>query len=118
MSNHNHEGKIWSNATPSVNRHAGPGTDFGVIDSLQAGQSLIVLCYSLGDPVTFTNPFQTNTSEAWDFVVTSDQDPGGYVADVFVDTGAEITQQLGVQGSCDLLQQRLANSNSSNQPIG
>lgn len=115
MSDHNHTGSIWGNATPSVNRHSGPGESFAVIDTLPANQSLIVLCYSLGDIVTFTNPFQTNTSAAWDFVVTSDQDPGGFVADVFVNTGGDITIQLGEQGTCKALQQRLANSSG---PLG
>jgi len=114
MSNHNHEGKIWSNATQGVNRRSGPGEDYAIIDTLQAGQPLVVLCYSQGEPVTFTNPFRTNTGDAWDFVVISDQDPGGYVADVFIDTGGDIIQQLGEQNRCDILQQRFA----PNQPVG
>jgi len=114
MSMHNHEGIIWSNAMQGVNRRSGPGEDYAAIDTLQAGQPLVVLCYSQGEPVTFTNPFQTNTSDAWDFVVTSDQDPGGYVADVFIDTGGDTTQQFGEQGRCDILQQRFA----PNQPVG
>jgi hypothetical protein len=110
MPTHNHSGFIWDNATDGVFRRHGPGTIFDKIDALQAGQQLIVLCYSLGDPETFTTPDgKTNTSDAWDFVVTSDQDPGGYVADVFVNTGDDITKQLGEQGRCDLLQQRLLN---------
>jgi len=108
MATHNHTGSIWSN-TGNVHRRRGPGTNFEIIDSLPAGQPLIVFCYALGDPVTFTTPSgHTNTSDAWDFVVISDQDAGGYVADVFIDTGSDITQQLGEQGRCDLLQQRLA----------
>ena len=110
MATHNHTGTIWSNATGGVHRRRGPGTTYEIIDSLPPGQSLVVFCYALGEPVTFTTPGgHTNTSDAWDFVVTSDQDAGGYVADVFVDTGSEITQQLGEQGRCDLLQQRLVN---------
>jgi hypothetical protein len=113
MANHNHEGKIWSNVTRGANRRHGPGTNFGVIDTLPAGQSLIVLCYSLGDTEQFENPTDRPghpfTSNAWDFVVTSDQDRGGYVADVFVDTGGDIRQQLGAQGTCDALRQHLAN---------
>ena len=65
MSMHNHEGIIWSNAMQGVNRRSGPGEDYAAIDTLQAGQPLVVLCYSQGEPVTFTNPFQTNTSDAW-----------------------------------------------------
>jgi hypothetical protein len=64
---------------------------------------------------------QTYTSEYWDFVVTSDQDPGGYVADVFVNTGGNIERQLGEQGSSDMLQQRLASNLSAGSappPLG
>jgi hypothetical protein len=110
MANHNHEGKIWSNVTLGANRRHGPGTSFGVIDTLPANQQLIVLCYSLGDTESFANPTDPNhpfSSNAWDFVVTSDQDPGGYVADVFVDTGGDIRQQFGSQGTCPALKQRL-----------
>jgi hypothetical protein len=108
MATHNHDGKIWSNVTQGANRRHGPGTNFGVIDTLPAGQSLIVLCYSLGQSETFTAPNgQSYTSDAWDFVVTSDQDPGGYVADVLIDTGGDVRQQLGAQGTCDALKQRL-----------
>jgi hypothetical protein len=46
-------------------------------------------------------------SKAWDFVVTSDDDPGGYVADVFVNTFGDVTHQLGPQGACNALKQRL-----------
>jgi len=69
----------------------------------------LVLGYpiSLQDP---TGPEPTHPSDAWDFVVTSDQDSGGYVADVFVATGGDIRQQLGEQGRCDILMQRLADS--------
>lgn len=109
MATHNRTGSIWSNVTLGANRRLGPGTNFEEIDTLPAGQSLIVLCYSHGQSESFTAPNgQTYTSDAWDFVVTSDQDPGGYVADVFVDTGGDVTQQLGAQGTCELLQQRLA----------
>jgi len=104
----NHAGTIWSNASGDVHRRRGPGTNFALIDSLHAGQQLIVFCYSLGDNETFTNPNGvTYASAAWDFVVTSDQDPGGYVADVFIDTGGDITQQFGQQGTCGHLNQRL-----------
>ncbi len=113
MATHNHDGKIWSNATNGAHRRSGPGEDYAVIDTLAADQSLIVLCYTQGEPVEFTNPFQTNVSDAWDFVVISDQDPGGYVADVFIDTHGDIIQQLGEQGRCDILQQRFA----PNQPV-
>jgi len=61
---------------------------------------------------------QTYTSKDWDFVVTSDQDPGGYVADVFVNTGGNIEQQLGEQGRSDALQQRLVAPSGSNQLPG
>ena len=100
MSNHNHTGTIWSNAT-TVNRHTGPGSGFPHLDRLQAGTPLIVLCYSQGDSQKFTpvgHPQYTST--AWDFVVTDDQDSGGYVNDVYIDTGGDITQQLGGQGTC------------------
>lgn len=54
--------------------------------------------------------------QPWDFVVTSDGDVGGYVADVFVDTGDDIIKQLGEQGSCNLLQQRLTSNPAPNAP--
>jgi hypothetical protein len=109
MATHNHEGKIWSNVTLGANRRQGPGTSFAVIDTLPANQQLIVLCYRLGDSESFTAPNgQSFTSDAWDFVVTSDQDHGGYVADVLIDTGGDIRQQLGSQGPCDALIQRLS----------
>jgi len=108
MSNHNHTGSIWSNAPPQP-RRLGPGANFPQISTLQANQPLIVLCYYLGDPVSFTAPHgHTYASEAWDFVVTDDQDSGGYVPDVYVNTDGDIIQQLGEQGRCDVLQQRLA----------
>jgi len=104
----NHAGTIWNNTPNQVHRRTGPGTNYALIDSLSPGQQLIVLCYSLGETETFTAPNgQAYTSAAWDFVVTSDQDPGGYVADVFIDTGGDITQQFGQQGICDQLKQRL-----------
>jgi len=110
MSDHNHTGFIWDHAMNGVNRHKGPSkASPKILPALHAGQSLIVLCYSLGDDMEFPNPFQpNNTSNAWDFVVTSDQDPGGYVADVYVNTGGDIRQQLGAQGKCDLLKQSFA----------
>ena len=116
MSDHNHAGSIWSNVTDGANRRHGPGTSFNPpIDKLPAGTSLIVLCYTRGDTESWTTPplpnaphGVTNTSDAWDFVVTSDQDRGGYVADVFIDTGGDITLQLGAQGTCDALRQHLA----------
>jgi hypothetical protein len=116
MANHNHTGSIWSNVTAKANRRHGPGTNFALIDQLPAGQPLIILCYTRGDTETWTTPplpnapqGVKNTSDAWDFVVTSDQDRGGYVADVLIDTGGDITQQLGAQGTCDALRQHLAN---------
>jgi hypothetical protein len=119
MSTHNRTGSIWSNAIGGVNRRTGPGAIFDIIDKLQSDQSLIVLCYSLGDTESFTVPDgHTYTSDAWDFVVTSDQDAGGYVADVFVNTDGDIIQQLGEQSRCDVLQQRLANPFGSNVPLG
>ena len=108
MATHNHTGSIWSNATAGVRRHRQPHVNSEVIDTLHAGQALIVLCYEHGDEATFDAPNGLKyASNAWDFVVTSDQDAGGYVADVFVDTGGDITQQLGGQGTCDVLRQRL-----------
>ena len=108
MSNHNRTGSIWSNAAAGANRRQGPGTNFNLIDTLPAGTSLLVLCYSQGQSETFTAADgQTYTSSIWDFVVTSDQDRGGFVADVFVDTGGDTAQQLGSQGTCDAPQQRL-----------
>ena len=109
MATHNHTGSIWSNVTLGANRRSGPGTNFGVIDTLPAGTPLVVFCYSFGTTESFTTPQgNTNTSAAWDFVVISDKDSGGYVADVLVDTGGDIVQQLGGQGACAALQQRLA----------
>jgi len=111
MSNHNHTGSIWSNVgDDGVNRHSGPHADPTTIigTALKAGQQLIVLCYSLGDTESFRAPDgQTYTSNAWDFVVKDDTDSGGFVADVFIDTGGNIKQQLGEQGTCGALRQRL-----------
>ena len=109
MADHNRTGSIWSNVTSGANRRRGPGTSFDPpIDTLPAGRSLIVLCYARGESVSWKAPDgHTYTSDAWDFVVTSDQDPGGYVADVFIDTGGDVTQQLGEQGKCDALADRL-----------
>ncbi len=112
MATDNHGGSIWSNVTQGAHRRRGPGTNFEVIDTLPAGQSLVVLCYSRGQSESFTAPDgHTYTSDAWDFVITSDQDPGGYVADVLVETGGDITQLLGAQGTCEILRQRLAPTN-------
>lgn len=111
MTNHNHTGSIWDNVTAGARRRTGPGTDYAEKDELQAGQSLIVLCYShdsQGASHNWTTPGgQTYTSDAWDFVVIGDQDAGGYVADVLVNTGGDIRQQLGGQGTSDALRQRL-----------
>lgn len=108
MADHNRTGTIWGNVTAGANRRKGPGTKYDPpIDTLPAGKPVIVLCYAHGESVTWTAPNgHTYTSDAWDFVVTSDQDPGGYVADVFVDTGGDIVQQLGQQGTCDALGDR------------
>jgi len=115
MSDHNHTGKIWQSLTDGVFRHSEPTNtpETRIGAPLQAGQQLIVLCYSLGTPISLqhpTGPQPTHPSDAWDFVVTSDQDRGGYVADVFIDTGGNIRQQLGEQGRCDILKQRLVDS--------
>ncbi len=109
MADHNRTGSIWSNVTNGANRRRGPSTSYDPpIDNLSAGTSLIVLCYARGESVSWRAPDgHTYTSDAWDFVVTSDQDPGGYVADVFIDTGGDVTQQLGEQGKCDALADRL-----------
>jgi len=123
MSNHNHTGSIWGNATDGVNRHSEPNKQSATIGNpLPAGQSLIVLCYTLGETVSFQNPEnppgQPFSSNAWDYVVTSDQDKGGYVADVYVDTKGDIRQQLGTQGTCDALSQQLGHSSGSHSPLG
>ncbi len=109
MSNHNHTGTVWSNATSGVHRRSGPGTTFPINKTLPAGTPLIVLCYSQGEEQSFTaSDGHVYTNTAWDFVIIDDQDPGGYVADVYVDTGGDITHQLGVQGTCTRLSQTLA----------
>ena len=116
MSNHNHTGSIWSNVPhDGANRREGPGTHFEINKKLPAGTSLIVLCYTQsGDTQSWVAPGgHTYRSDAWDFVVTSDQDRGGYVADVLIDTGGEITHQLGTEGTCDALSRRLANPSDS-----
>jgi hypothetical protein len=117
MSNHNHTGSIWSNATTGVRRHTKPHTDAEVKDVLPADQPLLIFCYSHGDTVKFENPNgHTNMSNAWDFVVTNDDDSGGFVADVYINTGNDIIQQLGPQGTSDALRQRLALA--SEPPLG
>jgi hypothetical protein len=123
MSDHNHAGTIWSknpDGTPlTVHRRKGPGQDFALVDQqdgkLAGGTPVIVLCYTLGnEDVEFPNPFQPhNKSNAWDFVVTSDQDPGGFVADVFIDTGGDIRHQLREQGKCSVLRRSLVDPHSS-----
>lgn len=119
MSDHNHTGSIWANVPNDANRRRGPGTNFALIDKLQAGQPLIVLCYTRGDVASFTAPDgQPFTSDVWDFVVTGDRDPGGYVADVLVNTGGDIAQQLGEQGTCNALRQRLTNPSGSDPGVG
>lgn len=107
-----HTGSIWENATnPSPIRRQKPRNNSSQIDTLKPGQPLIILCYSRGDIVSHTTPGgQPNQSDLWDFVVTGDGDPGGYVPDVFVNNGIDIDQQLGEQGRCSILKQRLADS--------
>ncbi len=88
-------GKVWGNAG-SVTRYSGPHADpTTALDTINANQSVTVLCYSNGDTESFTTPGGVhNTSAAWDFVVTSIQDPGGFVPDVYIDTGGPIQNQL------------------------
>ncbi len=108
-------GFIWSNATGGVHRRCGPGAGFGIIDTLGANQSVTVLCFSRGDTESFTAPDgKAYTSNAWDFVVTGDGDAGGYVADAFVNTGGDITQQLGAGGSCIILRRESGQPNFAN----
>src|SRR6266487_2096758 len=123
MGNHNHKGSIWSknpDGTPlKANRRRGPGTDFAKVatheGTLDGETPLIVLCYSLGErEISFDAPDGvTYKSYAWDFVVTDDQDPGGFVADVLVNTDGNIQHQLGEQGKCSELRQRLVDSHGS-----
>ena len=97
-------GSIWSNATEGVNRRCGPGTGFKIIDTLSANQGVLVVCFLLGDTESFTaSDGNLNTSDAWDFVLTSESDSGGYVADVYINTGGDITQQLGAHGNCSII---------------
>ena len=106
------KGSVWGNAG-SVTRYSVPHADpTKAIDTLKANQSVTVLCYSHGDTETWTStPFAGHPqgefykSDAWDFVVTGDQDPGGFVADVYIDTGGPIQNQLPV--TCTILSQRL-----------
>jgi len=103
-----HTGTIWENVPEQgVGRHTGPGHQFPLNKTLHRKDQVIVLCYSIGESVTFKNPSQENTSQAWDFVVTDYQDPGGFVADVHINTDADIVQQLGNQGTCGALRHRL-----------
>jgi len=97
-------GSIWGNATEGVNRRCGPGTGFKIIDTLSANQDVTVVCFLRGDTESFTaSDGNTYTSDAWDFVVTGDGDRGGYVADVLINTGGDITQQLGAHGNCSII---------------
>ena len=107
----NHDGIVWHNAG-RVNRHSGPTADSNtVIDTINANQPVTVLCYSHGDTQSFTAPDgHTYTSDAWDFVVTSDQDAGGFVNDVHINTGGDIRKQLPV--TCSVLAQRLQRQSS------
>jgi hypothetical protein len=107
-----HTGTIWPNVNPSDGvRRLGPDDSFAALDTLTGGTSVVVLCYS-HNPNGFTKTHTTpggvvNTSDLWDFVVTSNGDAGGYINDVFVDTGGPTDQMLGPQGACAALQQRL-----------
>src|SRR6516225_8923019 len=88
------QGTIWANAG-NVTRYNTPHADNSIIDSINAGQSVTILCYSHGDTQSFKAPDGvTYTSDAWDFVVTSDQDAGGFVNDVHINTGGDIRKQL------------------------
>jgi len=102
-------GSIWDNTKDVAKRRKRPDRNSEVIDTLQAGQPLIILCYSMSDHEESWEDPERNIwrSKAWDFVVTSDDDSGGYVADVYVNTYGIVTQQLGPQGACNLLKQRL-----------
>lgn len=105
------QGTVWGNIG-SVTRYSAPHSDATkVIDTLHANQSVKVLCYSHGDTESWKTPGGVNnTSDAWDFVVTSDQDPGGFVNDVFIDTGGPIQHLLPV--TCTILSQRLQRMSS------
>ena len=113
-------GIIWSNLPQGVNRRSGPGENYTVIDTIAANTNVIVLCYSQGETLTFTTPpfkdhpnGQTNTSSVWDFVVTSDMDPGGFVADVYINTGGDTSTMLGPQNTCGALVQRVGGQSTA-----
>ena len=112
MSETNHTGTIWQNVNPSDGvRRLGPDDSYPVLDTLKAGTSVVVLCYS-HNPQGITKSHTTpggvaNTSDLWDFVVTENDDGGGYIPDVFVNTGADTDKLYGPQGACAALQQRL-----------
>ena len=113
MPDHNHTGTIWQNIDHRGEvRHLGPGDNFDPIGSkLKPGTAVVVLCYS-HNPVGITKKHPTpggihNENDLWDFVVTEDDDSGGYIPDVYVDTGDPIDKQLGPQGTCAALKQRL-----------
>ena len=106
------QGIVWSNAG-SVPRYSGPHADPNtIIDTITANQHVTVLCYTNGDTESFTTPGGVlNTSPAWDFVVTSDQDPGGFVNDVYLDTNNQDIRKL-LPTTCNILWQRLQRMSS------
>jgi hypothetical protein len=113
MPDHNHTGTIWQNIDQHGEvRRLGPGDNFASIGSkLKPGTDVVVLCYSQ-NPDGIKKSHKTpggvlNESDLWDFVVTEDDDGGGYIPDVYVFTGDDIDKQLGAQGTCASLQQRL-----------
>lgn len=113
MANHNHTGSVWSNVSKGANVREGPGTNFPTITDtlpLKAGTPVVILCYSLGEEIVHLAPDGVKyKSRAWDYVVTTNGDRG-YVADVLINTGGDIIKQMGQQGTCKLVGQRLMQS--------
>ncbi len=103
-------GNVWKNAA-TVNRYSGPHADSTtVIDTVNANQSVTVVCYAHGDTESFTAADgHTYTSDAWDFVVTGNEDPGGFVNDVYINTGGDIHNQLP---TCTIILERMQRMSS------
>lgn len=75
-------------ASPNVVVRAGPSTTMALVGRAQTGAVGVVTCYVEGEKVTG----RRGTSNRWD--QTTVNDLTGFVADVWLDTGGDITTQV------------------------
>lgn len=71
-------GRVNTNNLP-LSVRSGPGTNHGVVGSVQDGQTVRITCQARGTTVTGTY----GTSTLWDFIGS------GYIADAYVSTGSD-----------------------------